>query len=58
MEKFISKLVLEEVEKKNKGCIGRGEGILRQKRKFKYSESSSSFGNFRSKEHEKYDGEY
>ena len=58
MEKFISKLVLEEVEKKNKECIGRGEGILRQKRKFKYFESSSSFGNFRSKEREKFDGEY
>ena len=58
MEKFTPKLVLEEVEKKNKEYIVRGGGILRQTRKFKYSESSSSFGNFRSKEREKYDGVY
>ena len=58
MEKFTPKLVLEEVEKKNKEYIVRGGGILRQTRKFEYSESSSSFGNFRSKEHEKFDGEY
>ena len=41
-------MVLEEVEKKNKESIGRGEGILRQTSKFKYYELPSSFGNFRS----------
>ena len=57
IEKFIPKMALEEVKKKkNKECIGRGEGILRQTRKFKYAELSSSIGNFRSKEHEKFNG--
>ena len=54
MEKFISDMVLEEVKKKNKEYIGRGEGILQQTRKFKYAELSSSINNFRSKEHEKF----
>ena len=58
MEQFIREMVLEEVEKKNKESIGRGEGMLRQTRKFKYSELPSSFGNFRSKEHEKLSGVY
>ena len=54
METFISELVLEEVKKENKEYIGRGEGILRQTRKFKCAELSSSIGSFRSKEHEKF----
>ena len=58
MEKFIPEMVLEEVEKKNKEYIGRAEGMLRQTRNFKYYELSSSFGNFRSKEHEKFNGIY
>ena len=53
MEKMI---VLEEKKKKNKEYIRRGEGILQQTRKFKYVELSSSIGNFRSKEHEKFSG--
>ena len=55
---FIPEMVLEEVEKKNKEYIGRAQGMLRQTRKFKYYELSSSFGNFRSKEHEKFNGVY
>ena len=38
MEQFIREMVLEEVEKKNKEYIGRGEVILPQTRKFKYSD--------------------
>ena len=49
-------MVLEEVKKKKKEYIGRGEGILLQTRKFKYAELSSSIGNFRSKGHEKFSG--
>ena len=49
-------MVLEEVRKKNKECIGRGEGIHQQTRKFKYAELSSNIGNFKSKEHEKFNG--
>ena len=56
MEKFISEMVLEEVKKKNKEYIDRGEGILRQTRKFKYPNLSSSIGNFSSQEHEKFKG--
>ena len=37
IEKFIPEMVLEKVKKKNKEHIGRGEGILRQTRKFKYA---------------------
>ena len=51
MEKFIPEMVLEEMKMKNKEYIYRGQGILRQTRKFKYAELSSSLGNFRSKEH-------
>ena len=51
MEKFIPEMVLEEMKMKNKEYIHRGQGILRQTRKFKYAELSSSIGNFRSKEH-------
>ena len=47
---------LEEVKKKNKEYIGRDVGILRQTRKFKYADLSSSIGNFRNKEHEKFNG--
>ena len=54
MKKFISEMVLEEVKKRNKDNIARGEAILRQTRKFKCAESSSSIGNFRSKEHGKF----
>ena len=54
MEKFIPEIVLEEVKKKNKKYVGRGEGILSQTKKSKYAELSSSIGNFRSKEHEKF----
>ena len=57
MEKFIPEMVLEEVKKKNKEYTCRGEGILRQKRKFKYAELSSSIVNFRSKEHEKFNSD-
>ena len=56
MKKFIPEMVLEEVKKKKKEYIGRGEGILLQTRKFKYAELSSSIGNFRSKGHEKFSG--
>ena len=49
-------MVLEEVRKKNKEYIGRGEGIPQQTRKFKYAELPSSIGDFRSKEHEKLNG--
>ena len=55
MQKFIP-MILDEVEKKNKQYIGRDEGILRQTRTFKYAEISSSIGNFRNKEHEKFNG--
>ena len=54
MEKFIPEMVLEEIKKKNKEYIRRGHGVLEQTRKFKYPELSSSIGNFRSKEHEKF----
>ena len=53
MEKFIPEMFLEEM-KKNKGYIRRGQGMLRRTRKFKYAELSSSIGNFRSKDHEKF----
>ena len=56
MEKFIPEMVLEEVKKKNKEYIGRGEGIFWQTRQLKYAELSSSIGSFRSKEHETFDG--
>ena len=56
MESFIPEMFLEDVQKKNKEYISRGEGILRQTRKFKYAELFSSIGNFRSKEHEKFNG--
>ena len=42
------------MKKKNKKYVGRGEGIPSQTKKFKYAELSSSIGNFRSKEHEKF----
>ena len=58
MEKFIPEIVLEGVEKKNKEYIGRGKSIHRQTKKFKYSELSLSFDNFRSKEHEKFNFVY
>ena len=54
MEKFVPEMVLEEMKKKYKEYIHRGQGIIRQTRKFKYAELSSSIGNFRSKEHEKF----
>ena len=54
MEKFIQEMVLQEVRKKNKEYIGRGEGIPQQTKKFEYAELSSSIGNFRSKEHAKF----
>ena len=56
MESFIPEMFLEDVKKKNKEYISRGEGILRQTRKFKYAELFSSINNFRSKEHEKFNG--
>ena len=43
-------------EKKNKEYICRGQGVRRQTKKFKFVELSSSIGNFRSKEHEKFGG--
>ena len=46
-------MVLEEVEKRNKEYIARDEGIHQQTRNFKYTELSSSIGNFRNKGHEK-----
>ena len=52
-EKFIPEMVLREM-KKNKEYNYKGQDILRQTRKFKYAELSSSIGNFRSKEHEKF----
>ena len=56
MKNLIPEMVLEEVKKKNKEYIRRGKDILRQTRKFKYPHLSSSIGNFRSKEHEKFNG--
>ena len=49
-------MVLEEVKKKNKEYICRGQGVRRQTKKFKFAKLSSSIGNFRSKEHEKFGG--
>ena len=56
MEKLIPEMVLEEVKKKNKEYIGREEGIIQQTTKFKYAKLSSSIGNFRSGQHEKFNG--
>ena len=56
MEKLIPEMVLEEVKKKNKEYIGREEGILQQTTKFNYAKLSSSIGNFRSGQHEKFNG--
>ena len=54
MEKVIPEMVLEEVRKKNKEYIGRGEGIPQQTEVQICYILSSSIGNFRSKEHEKF----
>ena len=54
MVKFIPEMIFEEMKKKNKEYIRRGQGILLQTRKFKCVELFSKIGNFRSKEHEKF----
>ena len=56
METFIPETVFGGSEKKNKEYIHRGEGMLPQTKKFKYAELSPSIGNFRGKEHEKFNG--
>ena len=54
MEKFVPETILEEMNKKNKEYISRGQDIFQQTRMFKYAKLSSSIDNFRSNEHEKF----
>ena len=55
-ENFIPEMLLDEMKKKSKEYICRGKGILRQTKTFKYAKLSSSIGNFKSKEYEKFNG--
>ena len=56
METFIPEMILEKVKKNSKEYIGRDDCIFQQTRKFQYAELSSRIGNFRSKEHEMFNG--